>query len=322
MKDKLTQLKEMTVVVADTGDIDSIRQYQPEDATTNPSLIFAAAQMEQYSHLVDEAVNFGSQSKSTGQELLDTILDRLAINFGKEILKIVPGRISTEVDARLSFDKENTIQRARKLIEMYGQAGIERNRILIKIASTWEGIKAAEILEQEGINCNLTLLFGFSQAVACAEAKVFLISPFVGRILDWYKKNEGKEFPAEEDPGVLSVTNIYRYYKKFDYQTIIMGASFRNKGEIEQLAGCDRLTIGPNFLDELSKDHTPLAQKLYSDMSQSDEIDQLHLDEKTFRFMLNEDPMATEKLAEGIRNFSNDLIKLENFIKKRIADQS
>lgn len=322
MKDKLTQLKEMTVVVADTGDIDSIRQYQPEDATTNPSLIFAAAQMEQYSHLVDEAVNFGTQSKSTGQELLDTILDRLAINFGKEILKIVPGRISTEVDARLSFDKENTIQRARKLIEMYGQAGIERNRILIKIASTWEGIKAAEILEQEGINCNLTLLFGFSQAVACAEAKVFLISPFVGRILDWYKKNEGKEFPAEEDPGVLSVANIYRYYKKFAYQTIIMGASFRNKGEIEQLAGCDRLTIGPNFLDELSKDHTPLAQKLYSDMSQSDEIDQLHLDEKTFRFMLNEDPMATEKLAEGIRNFSNDLIKLENFIKKRIADQS
>ncbi len=322
MKDKLTQLKEMTVVVADTGDIDSIRQYQPEDATTNPSLIFAAAQMEQYSHLVDEAVNFGTQSKSTGQELLDTILDRLAINFGKEILKIVPGRISTEVDARLSFDKENTIQRARKLIEMYGQAGIERNRILIKIASTWEGIKAAEILEQEGINCNLTLLFGFSQAVACAEAKVFLISPFVGRILDWYKKNEGKEFPAEKDPGVLSVTNIYRYYKKFDYQTIIMGASFRNKGEIEQLAGCDRLTIGPNFLDELSKDHTPLSQKLYSDMSQNDEIDQLHLDEKTFRFMLNEDPMATEKLAEGIRNFSNDLIKLENFIKKRIADQS
>ena len=322
MKDKLTQLKEMTVVVADTGDIDSIRQYQPEDATTNPSLIFAAAQMEQYSHLVDEAVNFGTQSKSSGQELLDTILDRLAINFGKEILKIVPGRISTEVDARLSFDKENTIQRARKLIEMYGQAGIERNRILIKIASTWEGIKAAEILEQEGINCNLTLLFGFSQAVACAEAKVFLISPFVGRILDWYKKNEGKEFPAEEDPGVLSVTNIYRYYKKFDYQTIIMGASFRNTGEIEQLAGCDRLTIGPNFLDELSKDHTPLAQKLFSDMSQNDEIDQLHLDEKTFRFMLNEDPMATEKLAEGIRNFSNDLIKLENFIKKRIAGQS
>ncbi|MFC1830407.1 transaldolase [Thermodesulfobacteriota bacterium] len=321
MKDKLTQLKEMTVVVADTGDIDSIRQYQPEDATTNPSLIFAAAQMEQYSHLVDEAVNFGTQSKSSGQELLDTILDRLAINFGKQILKIVPGRISTEVDARLSFDKENTIQRARKLIEMYGQAGIERNRILIKIASTWEGIKAAEILEQEGINCNLTLLFGFSQAVACAEAKVFLISPFVGRILDWYKKNEGKEFPAEKDPGVLSVTNIYRYYKKFDYQTIIMGASFRNTGEIEQLAGCDRLTIGPNFLDELSKDHTPLSQKLYSDMSQNDEIDQLHLDEKTFRFMLNEDPMATEKLAEGIRNFSNDLIKLENFIKERIADQ-
>ena len=321
MKDKLTQLKEMTVVVADTGDIDSIRQYQPEDATTNPSLIFAAAQMDQYSHLVDDAVNHGKESSGAGQELLDTILDRLAINFGKEILKIVPGRISTEVDARLSFDKENTIQRARKLIEMYGQAGIERNRILIKIASTWEGIKAAEVLEQEGINCNLTLLFGFSQAVACAEAKVFLISPFVGRILDWYKKNEGKEFSAENDPGVISVTNIYRYYKKFNYQTIIMGASFRNTGEIEQLAGCDRLTIGPNFLDELSKDHTPLSQKLYADMSQGDEIDQLHLDEKTFRFMLNDDPMATEKLAEGIRNFSSDLIKLENFIKERMADE-
>lgn len=321
MKDKLAQLKEMTVVVADTGDIDSIRQYQPEDATTNPSLIFAAAQMDQYSDLVDDAVNYGKQSDTAGQELLDTILDRLAINFGKEILKIVPGRISTEVDARLSFDKENTIKRARKLIEMYGQANIERNRILIKIASTWEGIKAAEILEQEGINCNLTLLFGFSQAVACAEAKVFLISPFVGRILDWYKKNEGKEFSAENDPGVISVTNIYRYYKKFNYQTIIMGASFRNTGEIEQLAGCDRLTIGPNFLDELSKDNTPLAQKLHPDMSQRDELDQLHLDEKSFRFMLNEDPMATEKLAEGIRNFSNDLIKLENFIKDRMAPE-
>lgn len=320
MEDKLTQLKKMTVVVADTGDIDAIRQYQPEDATTNPSLLLAAAQMPQYNHLVDDAVSFGRRTNTEGQELLDTVLDRLAINFGREILDIVPGRISTEVDARLSFDKEGTVIRARKLIELYNQAEIERNRILIKIASTWEGIKAAEILEQEGINCNLTLLFGFVQAVACAEAGAFLISPFVGRILDWYKKNEGKEYSAESDPGVISVKRIYRYYKKFDYQTIIMGASFRNTGEIEQLAGCDRLTIGPHFLDDLSKDTAPLAQKLHPDMSLHEEIEQLHLDEKTFRFMLNDDRMATEKLAEGIRNFSHDLIKLEDFIKARMKD--
>ena len=319
MEDKLTQLKKMTVVVADTGDIDSIRQYQPEDATTNPSLLFKAAQMTQYSHLVDDAINLGKTSGKKGQDLLDTILDQLAVNFGKEILEIVPGRISTEVDARLSFDREGTIERARKLIDLYEQAGIERNRILIKIASTWEGIRAAEILEQEQINCNLTLLFGFSQAVACAEAGVFLISPFVGRILDWYKKNEGGDYSAETDPGVLSVTNIYRYYKKFGYKTIIMGASFRNTGEIEQLAGCDRLTIGPNFLEDLSKDQAPLSRKLYPDMSQQDDLERLRLDEKTFRLLLNDDAMATDKLAEGIRNFSADLIKLENFIKERMA---
>ena len=320
MEDKLTQLKKMTVVVADTGDIESIRQYQPEDATTNPSLLLAAAQMPRYAHLVDDAVGFAKQSNRDGQELLDTALDRLAINFGREILDIVPGRISTEVDARLSFDTEGTVLRARKLIELYKQAGIERNRILIKIASTWEGIRAAEILEGEGINCNLTLLFGFSQAVACAEAGVFLISPFVGRILDWHRKNEGKEYSSEEDPGVISVKRIYRYYKKFKYKTIIMGASFRNTGEIEQLAGCDRLTIGPHFLDDLSKDLAPLERKLHPDMPQQEALEQLHLDEKTFRFMLNEDRMATEKLAEGIRNFSHDLIKLEDFIKARIAD--
>jgi transaldolase len=320
MEDKLTQLKKMTVVVADTGDIDSIRQYQPEDATTNPSLLFKAAQMASYFPLVDDAINFGKASDTQGQELLDTILDRLAVNFGKEILDIVPGRISTEVDARLSFDKDGTIDRARRLIELYSQAGIERNRILIKIASTWEGIRAAEILEQEQINCNLTLLFGFSQAVACAEAGVFLISPFVGRILDWYKKNEGGDYSAETDPGVLSVTQIYRYYKKFDYKTIIMGASFRNTGEIEQLAGCDRLTIGPNFLEDLSNDQAPLARRLYPDMSQQDDLERFHLDEKTFRLMLNDDAMATEKLAEGIRNFSADLIRLEDFIKKRMAE--
>lgn len=319
MEDKLTQLKKMTVVVADTGDIDSIRQYQPEDATTNPSLLFKAAQMTQYSHLVDDAINLGKTAGKNGQALLDTILDQLAVNFGKEILEIVPGRISTEVDARLSFDREGTIERARKLIDLYEQAGIERNRILIKIASTWEGIRAAEILEQEQINCNLTLLFGFSQAVACAEAGVFLISPFVGRILDWYKKNEGGDYSAETDPGVLSVTRIYRYYKKFGYKTIIMGASFRNTGEIEQLAGCDRLTIGPNFLEDLSNDQAPLSRKLYPDMSQQDDLERLQLDEKTFRLMLNDDAMATDKLAEGIRNFSADLIKLENFIKERMA---
>ena len=319
MQDKLTQLKEMTVVVADTGDIDSIRQYQPEDATTNPSLLFKAAQMAPYAHLVDDAIHLGKESGRNGQDLLDTILDQLAVNFGKEILEIVPGRISTEVDARLSFDREGTIERARKLIDLYEQAGIERNRILIKIASTWEGIRAAEILEQEQINCNLTLLFGFSQAVACAEAGVFLISPFVGRILDWYKKTEGGDYSAETDPGVLSVTRIYRYYKKFDYKTIIMGASFRNTGEIEQLAGCDRLTIGPNFLEDLSNDQAPLSRKLYPDMSQQDDLERLQLDEKTFRLMLNDDAMATEKLAEGIRNFSADLIKLEDFIKERMA---
>ncbi len=319
MEDKLTQLKKMTVVVADTGDIDSIRQYQPEDATTNPSLLFKAAQMTQYSHLVDDAINLGKTSGKNGQDLLDTILDQLAVNFGKEILEIVPGRISTEVDARLSFDREGTIARARKLIDLYEQAGIERNRILIKIASTWEGIRAAEILEQEQINCNLTLLFGFSQAVACAEAGVFLISPFVGRILDWYKKNEGGDYSAETDPGVLSVTRIYRYYKKFGYKTVIMGASFRNTGEIEQLAGCDRLTIGPNFLEDLSNDQAPLSRKLYPDMSQQDDLERLQLDEKTFRLLLNDDAMATDKLAEGIRNFSADLIKLENFIKERMA---
>ncbi len=322
MEDKLSQLKKMTVVVADTGDIDSIRQYQPEDATTNPSLLYKAAQMSQYSHLVDDAVAFGKGSNMAGQELLDTILDRLAVNFGKEILNIVPGRISTEVDARLSFDTQGTIERARRLIALYSQAGIDRNRILIKIASTWEGIKAAEVLEQEGINCNLTLLFGFSQAVACAEAGVFLISPFVGRILDWFKKNEGGDYSAETDPGVLSVTTIYRYYKKFDYPTIIMGASFRNTGEIEQLAGCDRLTIGPNFLEDLSNDQAPLTRRLYPDMSQQDDLEKLQLDEKTFRLMLNDDAMATEKLAEGIRNFSADLIRLEEFIKERMAAAS
>ncbi len=318
MTDKLTQLKKMTAVVADTGDIHSIRKFEPEDATTNPSLILQAAQMEQYSHLVADAIDFGKQSNQTGKDLLNTVLDCLAVNFGKEILKIVPGRISTEVDARLSFDQAGTIERARKLIGLYEQEGIPQNRILIKIAATWEGIRAAEILEKEGINCNLTLLFGFSQAVACAEAGVFLISPFVGRILDWFKKNEAKEYTKETDPGVLSVSKIYQYYKKFNYPTIVMGASFRNTGEIEQLAGCDRLTIGPHFLEDLTQDHAELKRQLDPKTTSLNKMEQIHLDEKDFRLMLNEDPMATEKLAEGIRNFSKDLVKLEEFVKTKL----
>ena len=312
MTNKLAALKTMTVVVADTGDIDSIRQYTPQDATTNPSLILKAARMPRYEHLVKQAVTRGEQLGGNSKDVLDNQLDSLAVSFGNEILKIVPGRISTEVDARLSFDTQATIERARKLIALYKEAGIDKNRVLIKIASTWEGIKAAEILEKEGINCNLTLLFGFCQAVACAEAGAFLISPFVGRIRDWYKKAEGRDFAPAQDPGVLSVTNIYRYYKEHGYKTVVMGASFRNTGEIEELAGCDRLTIGPNFLEDLSNDTGELIRKLSPE--QGSDLEKLSLDEKTFRWMLNEDAMATEKLAEGIRNFSADLVKLEAFV--------
>lgn len=315
MADKLTQLKDMTIVVADTGDINSIRQYKPEDATTNPSLLFKAAQMDQYQDLVAEAVTFGKNQGGGLALELENILDKLAINFGKEILNSVPGRVSTEVDARLSFNTEETIKRSRKLIDLYEKEGIPRNRVLIKIAATWEGIKAAEVLEKEGINCNLTLLFGFGQAIACAEAGAFLISPFVGRILDWFKKNEGGDYTAETDPGVLSVKRIYQYYKKFGYNTIVMGASFRNVGEIESLAGCDRLTIGPNFLDELMENQDNLTRKLSPGMDFPVDMDRIEMDEKVFRWMLNEDAMATEKLAEGIRNFSKDLVKLEEYVR-------
>ncbi|NQU63517.1 MAG: transaldolase [SAR324 cluster bacterium] len=314
MGNKLSQLRQMTVVVADTGDINTIKQYSPEDATTNPSLLFKAAQMPEYQGLVKEAIAWGKSQDDGSTEPLDKILDKLAINFGKEILNIIPGRVSTEVDARISFDTEKTITRARRLISLYETEGVPKNRVLIKIAATWEGIRAAEILEKEGINCNLTLLFGFCQAVACAEAGAFLISPFVGRILDWYKNNEGKVYTAETDPGVLSVKQIYQYYKKFGYKTIVMGASFRNTGEIEQLAGCDRLTIGPNFLDELQQDERELTQKLSIDMPFPEGIEKISMDEKTFRWQLNEDAMATEKLAEGIRNFSKDLILLEKYV--------
>ncbi|MBU2515454.1 transaldolase [bacterium] len=316
MTDKLSQLKKMTIVVADTGDINSIREFAPEDATTNPSLLYKAAQMDQYKNLVTEAVKWGKSQGGGSEKELENTLDKLAVNFGKEILKIVPGRVSTEVDARLSFNTEATINRTRKLISLYESEGIPKNRVLIKIAATWEGIRAAEILEKEGINTNLTLLFGFVQAIACAEAGVFLISPFVGRILDWFKKSEGREYTAQDDPGVLSVKKIYQYYKKFGYKTIVMGASFRNIGEIEALAGCDRLTIGPNFLDDLQKDSQELKRHLSPDMDFPVEMTKIEMNEGIFRWMLNEDAMATEKLAEGIRNFSKDLVRLEDYVRQ------
>lgn len=312
---KLEQLKKLTVVVADTGDIDSMKKFVPTDATTNPSLIYKAAQIEQYKPLLEEAVSYGKKKAAGQQELSAIVLDRLAINFGKEILKIVPGRVSTEVDSRLSFDTEGTIEKARSLISMYQEEGIGRERILIKIASTWEGIKAATVLEQEGIHCNLTLLFSFAQAVACAEAGVTLISPFVGRILDWYKKAEGVEgYAPEDDPGVKSVTQIYNYYKKFGYKTEVMGASFRNVDEVLQLAGCDLLTISPALLAELESAQGTVEPKLTVEAAQKSELEKISLDEKSFRWMMNEDAMATEKLAEGIRNFTKDTLKLEQFV--------
>ncbi len=304
---KLQQLREMTVVVADTGDLSAIAEYTPQDATTNPSLLLKVAQDDNYADIIQRAV------ASANGDLSDAV-DNFGVDIGCEILKIIPGRVSTEVDARLSFDTEATVAKARKLINLYKDRGVSKERILIKIASTWEGIKAAEQLEKEGINCNLTLLFSFAQAVACAEAKVFLISPFVGRIMDWYKANGGKEvYEPMEDPGVISVSNIYNYYKRHGYDTIVMGASFRNTGEIEALAGCDYLTIGPNFLEELRNDDGPLERALSADNS-GDAADKLTLDEHTFRWMQNEDAMATEKLAQGIRAFAVDQVKLENLV--------
>lgn len=309
---QLDQLKKMTVVVADTGDFESLEQYHPTDSTTNPSLIFAASQQAQYQHLVEEAIRYG-QSKNDNP--LVHILDKIFVNFGLEILKIVPGRVSTEVDARLSFDVEGSIEKARGLIALYEAAGIDRKRILIKLASTWEGAVAARKLEKEGIHCNMTLLFSLPQAIICAEAEATLISPFVGRILDWYKKSEGvASYLPKEDPGVKSVTKIYNYYKKFGYKTQIMGASFRNKEEILELAGCDLLTISPNFLSELHKTDAPIERKLDKEKAKHYPIEKMHLDEKSFRYLLNEDAMATEKLSEGIRNFTKDIIKLENMI--------
>jgi transaldolase len=311
MTDQLSQLKTMTTVVADTGDFEALAQFNPQDATTNPSLLLKAAALPAYQELLTQAVNWAKkQSNDKKQQVIDAA-DKLSVLIGLEILKTVPGRISTEVDARLSFNKEAMIKKAHKLIKLYNDAGINNERILIKLASTWEGIKAAEHLEQQGINCNLTLLFSFAQAQACAEAGVYLISPFVGRILDWYKKDTGRDsYPALEDPGVVSVTKIYNYYKAMGYNTVVMGASFRNIGEILALAGCDRLTISPNLMDELAKSNEPITQQLHAE--QAAIAKETALTESAFRWQMNEDAMATEKLAEGIRNFAIDQEKLEN----------
>lgn len=308
----LEQLKAMTTVVCDTGDIDSIRKYHPTDATTNPSLILAAIKNPHYKHLIDEAVEYGRKKAVSQEEQRSLIMDRIFINFGKEILKSIPGRVSTEVNAHLSFDTQGSIAKAKQLIAMYAEEGIPKERVLVKLASTWEGIQAAKELELQGIHCNMTLLFSLPQAILCAEAKATLISPFVGRILDWYKKNEGVEkYAPEKDPGVISVTEIYHYFKAFNFKTEIMGASFRNTEEIIELAGCDLLTISPNLLEELQKSTEPLKRKLEPSQSKSLKIERLTLDEKSFRWMLNNNAMATEKLAEGIRKFGEDGDKLE-----------
>lgn len=312
---KLDQLKAMTLVVADTGDLNAIKSFLPEDATTNPSLVLKAAQLEDYQHLIGEAKSWAQAQGGNGQQIMDNTCDYLAVAIGKEVLSAIPGRISTEVDSRLSFNTAATIARAKRIIDLYAQQGISKDRVLIKIASTWEGIQAGKQLESEGINCNLTLLFSFAQAVACAQAGVYLISPFVGRILDWYKKaNNVDNYPAAEDPGVLSVSRIYSYYKHYGYNTIVMGASFRNTGEIEQLAGCDRLTISPDLMEQLAADTGNLPKMLDADNVVCEEA-KLDLNEAAFRWLHNEDAMATEKLAEGIRNFTRDQEKLEALLK-------
>ena len=310
MPSELDQLKQFTVVVADTGDFQSMKAFAPRDATTNPSLILKAAAMPEYAALLDKAIaGAGADAR------LDQVIDRLLVVFGLEILKIVPGRVSSEVDARLSFDTAGTLAKAREIIALYEKAGITKDRVLIKIASTWEGIKAAEILEREGIHCNLTLLFSFAQAVACAEAKITLISPFVGRILDWHKaKNPAANFTGAADPGVISVTQIYTYYKKFGYATEGMGASFRNKGEVLELAGCDLLTIAPPLLAELAASNDPVVRQLDPVCAADATLTKVSFDEKSFRFAMNDDALANEKTAEGIRLFSADIVKLETLI--------
>ncbi|XP_066910372.1 transaldolase-like [Clytia hemisphaerica] len=322
MANTLEQLKNFTTVVADTGNFEAIAQYKPTDATTNPSLILQAAQMDQYQDLVKEIVKSAIAEESDENEQISLAMDKLFVKFGLKILDTVPGRVSTEVDARLSFDKEGQIAKAKRLIEMYEKEGIDKKRVLIKLSSTWEGIQAAKVLEAEhGITCNLTLLFCFAQAVACAEANVNLISPFVGRIYDWFVKNTGqKTFEPKEDPGVKSVAKIYNYYKKFGYKTIVMGASFRNTDQIKALAGCDNLTISPKLLDQLTQSTDNLEKALSAETAQGLDLEKVSLDEKQFRWLLNEDPMATEKLAEGIRKFAEDAVKLENFLRKLIQE--
>ena len=321
----LEQLRNMTTVVADSGDINSIKKFKPQDSTTNPSLIATAAQMPEYSSIVDDVLKTARQeagNRASDKEVAAYAFKTLAVAFGRKILDIVPGRVSTEVDARLSFDRQKTMDQAHDIIEQYDKAGISRDRVLIKIASTWEGIQAAEQLEKEGIHCNLTLLFGLHQAIACAEAKVTLVSPFVGRILDWYKKDTGKDYKGAEDPGVQSVTTIYNYYKKFDYKTVVMGASFRNIGEITELAGCDLLTIAPKLLEELDSTQGDLPRKLDPAKSKQMDIQKIPMDQRTFEKMHAEDRMAHDKLKEGIEGFSKALEELEQLLEKRLAEMS
>ncbi len=313
--DQLEQLKKMTTIVADTGDIEAMRTFLPQDATTNPTLILKAAQKPEYQYLINKAIKDTENITYSKEARKQALLDQLFVNFGSEILKIVPGRISTEVDAHLSFDQEGSVRKAKTLISLYEKMGVPRNRILIKLASTWEGVRAAEVLEMEGIHCNMTLMFSLPQAVACAEAKATLISPFVGRILDWYKKNEGvQSYPPAQDPGVKSVQEIYTYYKKFDIKTQVMGASFRNKDQITELAGCDLLTIAPKLLEELHSSQDPIEQKLSVEKAKQQEVTRLELTESSFRYYFNEDPMAVDKLAEGIRTFAKDFHILWDFI--------
>jgi transaldolase len=311
---QLEQLKKFTKVVADTADFESIKDFKPEDATTNPSLVYAATQKQQYAHLLDEVLADRKKSGLSGQAQIEDICDHLLVQFGTDILEIVPGRVSTETDARLSFNYEGSINKARQLIKLYEERKIPRERVLIKIASTWEGLNAAEQLQKEGIKCNLTLMFSLPQAVRAAEAKVQLISPFVGRIYDWYKKENKRDYSGPEDPGVQSVQEIYSYYKKFGQRTEVMGASFRNVGQIRELAGCDCLTISPELMKELSESQEPLERKLDPEKAKSAKVEKLDLDEKKFRWLLNENAMAYEKTGEGIRKFAADVVKLEKFV--------
>jgi len=317
MPNSLEQLKAVTTVVADTGDFEAMKKYKPTDATTNPSLILAASALPQYKSVVDSAIKYATKMGGCDTEKLENAMDMISVLIGLEILKIVPGRVSTEVDARLSFSKERSVEKARKIIQLYEEQGVNKERILIKLASTWEGIQAAKELESKyGIHCNLTLLFNFAQAVACAEAGVTLISPFVGRIMDWYVANTSKKsYTGDEDPGVISVTRIYNYYKKYDYKTVVMGASFRNVGEIKALAGCDLLTISPKLLGELEGSNECVPLKLSVEQAKKESIEKITVDEATFRWMVNEDKMASDKLADGIRSFANDIVKLENVLK-------